>query len=261
MNLLLALSALFASAASQHIDVVGGREAAVGRHLYVASLREDAEGGTNCGGSLIAPNVILTAAHCSVEANYALQYAVIGTHYSSGSQDGEVIAISQQIVHPQNDPNTNSYDFAIYILESDSQQTPVQISFDEIGSNVPVVVRGFGTTSEGGSEPDVLQKLTINTLSNSRCAQLLSGNTVDDTMVCAGGKAGKDSCQGDSGGPLTIESNGQETLVGVVSWGLGCAEPNKPGVYGRLSAARDFIEPYLSSSRLRAANASKIALS
>ncbi|KAG9405048.1 hypothetical protein AC1031_004149 [Aphanomyces cochlioides] len=248
MKIFYALSALFASAAAQQIEIVGGTEAAAGKHLYVASLREDATGETNCGGSLIAPNVILTVAHCFVEANYALKYAVIGTHYSSGSQGGETIAIKQQIVHPKNDPNTNAYDFAIYILASNSKQTTVQVSFDEVAANVPVVVRGFGTTSEGGSEPNALLELTINTLDNAKCANLLSGYTVDDTMVCAGGQVGKDSCQGDSGGPLTIESNGQETLVGVVSWGIGCAEANKPGVYGRISAAKDFIAPYITNS-------------
>ncbi|CAK4939643.1 unnamed protein product, partial [Aphanomyces euteiches] len=67
------------------------------------------------------------------------------------------------------------------------------------------------------------------------CASLLSGYNVDSTMICVGGQAGKDSCQGDSGGPLTIETNGQESLVGVVSWGIGCAEANKPAILDKLA--------------------------
>ncbi|CAK4112405.1 unnamed protein product [Aphanomyces euteiches] len=226
MKIFYALSALFASAAAQQIEIVGATEAAAGTFFDRSQC----------------------TAHCSIEANYALEYAVIGTHYSSGSQGGETIAIKQQIVHPKNHPNTNAYEFAIYILASDSKQTPVQVSFDEVAANVPVIVRGFGATSEGGSEPNALLELTTNTLDNAKCANLLSGCAVDDTMICAGGQAGKDSCHGDSGGPLTIESNGQETLVGVVSWGIGCAEADKPSVYGRISAAKDFIAPYITNS-------------
>ncbi|CAK4638559.1 unnamed protein product [Aphanomyces euteiches] len=209
MNILFALSALLATAAGQ-LEIVGGKEAAVGKHF------------------LIAPNVILTAAHCMVELNGALKYAVIGTHTNGGTTSGETIAIKQQIVHPNN-----------------AKTAPVPVSFDTVGVNVPVVVRGWGATQEGGSSPNVLLELTVNSLSNAQCANLLKGYNVDSTMLCAGGQAGKDSCQGDSGGPLTIESSGSEKLVGVVSWGIGCAEANKPGVYGRISAAKDFISPYL----------------
>ncbi|KAH9149986.1 hypothetical protein AeRB84_007096 [Aphanomyces euteiches] len=238
MKIFFALTALLASAFGQNIDIVGGREAAVGKHLYVTSLRLTADGQTVCGGSLIAPNVILTAAHCTVELSGAIQFAVIGSHFNGGTQNGETIKVIKQIVHPKNNPSTNSFDFAIYILASNSKQTP---------ASVPTVVRGWGATTEGGNEPRVLEELTINTVTNTKCAQLLSGFTVDSTMLCAGGQVGKDSCQGDSGGPLTIETNGQESLVGTVSWGLGCAEANKPGVYGRLSAAKDFIQPFLTS--------------
>ncbi|KAH9106428.1 hypothetical protein AeMF1_017962 [Aphanomyces euteiches] len=225
-----ALTALLASAFGQNIDIVGGKEAAVGKHLYVTSLRLTADGQTVCGGSLIAPNVILTAAHCTVELSGAIQFAVIGSHFNGGTQNGETIKVIKQIVHPKNNPSTNSFDFAIYILASNSKQTPVKVSFDPVAGSVPTVVRGWGATTEGGNEPRVLEELTINTVTNAKCAQLLSGFTVDSTMLCAGGQVGKDSCQGDSGGPLTIETNA-----------------NKPGVYGRLSAAKDFIQPFLTS--------------
>ncbi|CAK4618658.1 hypothetical protein LEN26_017680 [Aphanomyces euteiches] len=246
MNILFALSTLLATAASQ-LEIVGGKEAAVGKHLYLSSLRLTAGGTTYCGGSLIAPNVILTAAHCTVELNGAIKYAVIGTHYNGGTTYGETIAVKQQIIHPKYNQSPHSYDFAIYLLASNAKTAPVPVSFDTVAANVPVVVRGWGATKESGSSANVLLELGINTLTNTQCASLLAGYNVDSTMLCAGGQAGKDSCQGDSGGPLTIESSGSDTLVGVVSWGYGCARANKPGVYSRISAASDFIQPYLTS--------------
>ncbi|KAG9405050.1 hypothetical protein AC1031_004152 [Aphanomyces cochlioides] len=244
MKLFYALSALVASAFADNIEIVGGTEAAVGKHLYVTSLRLTAGGETECGGSLIAPNVVLTAAHCNVEINGAIKYAVIGSHYNGGTQYGETIAVKQQIVHPNYDKDTNTNDFAIFILATNPCASVVRYGRRQR----PRRRAWLGATKENGNEPNALLELTINTLDNAKCANLLSGYNVDNTMVCAGGQAGKDSCQGDSGGPLTVESNGQETLVGVVSWGLGCAEANKPGVYGRISAVKDFISPYLTNS-------------
>ncbi|KAF0704268.1 Aste57867_7397 [Aphanomyces stellatus] len=233
---------LVATAYADEIEIVGGTEAAVGKHLYVTGLRQTATKSDQCGGSLIAPNVVLTAAHCT---GHGLNYVSIGTHYLSGTQDGEQIMVKQEIKHPQYDSSTESNDFAILLLERNSTIAPVQVSFDNVTEGTPTIVRGWGTLSSGGSQPNVLMEVEVDALNNTKCAQLLAPNTVDDTMLCAGGKLGEDSCQGDSGGPLTIEQNGNEVLVGVVSWGDGCAQQDKPGVYSRISAARAFIEPYL----------------
>ncbi|KAF0708693.1 Aste57867_6247 [Aphanomyces stellatus] len=244
MKLAYALTALFAaSTLADDIEIVGGTEAAVGQHLYVTGLRKTADGRDFCGGSLIAPNVVLTAAHC-IPANP--QYVSIGTHYLSGTQDGEQIKVTKSVVHPKR--GSNNWDFAVLILERNSKFAPVEVSFDDVAAGTPTVVRGWGTTSSGGSQSNVLLEVGVDALSNAQCATFLAGNTVDETMLCAGGKLGEDSCQGDSGGPLTVEQNGSEKLVGVVSWGIGCAQQDKPGVYSRISIARDFIEPYLKTT-------------
>ncbi|RHZ03892.1 hypothetical protein DYB26_016474, partial [Aphanomyces astaci] len=141
-----------------------------------------------------------------------------------------------------------AYDIGVLILERNSKFPAVEVSFDTVAAGTPTVVRGWGSTSSGGSVSKVLLEVGVDTVSNQQCAKWLSGPSIDASMLCAGGKVGEDSCQGDSGGPLTVETGGSAKLVGVVSWGLGCAEKNKPGVYGRISMARDFIEPYLKNS-------------
>ncbi|KAF0708823.1 hypothetical protein As57867_006185, partial [Aphanomyces stellatus] len=194
MKFAYALTALFAaSTLADDIEIVGGKEAAVGKHLYVTGLRQTATASDQCGGSLIAPNVVLTAAHCTGDG---LNYVSIGTHYLSGAKDGEQIKVKQEIKHPKNDANTNAYDFAVLILERASKFPPVQVSFDNVAGGTPTIVRGWGTTSSGGSQPSVLLEVEVDALDNAKCAQLLSGYTVDKTMLCAGGKAGEDSCQG-----------------------------------------------------------------
>ncbi|RHY85258.1 hypothetical protein DYB37_006720 [Aphanomyces astaci] len=247
MKGLFSVLVLIATTASAELKIIGGNEAPVGQSLYVASLRRSAGGAGVCGGTLIAPNVILTAAHCTGKSP-PLTHASIGSHFLSGSNDGEQIRIVKEIKHPKFNPATLSYDFAVLILERDSTFGKVKISYDAVpAAATSTIVRGWGFTNQLGSPSQTLQQVSVDTVSNEVCAASLK-KKVDVSMLCAGGKAGKDSCQGDSGGPLTTVINNTESLVGVVSWGVECGEVGKPGVYSRISQARDFIEPYTKSS-------------
>ncbi|ETV70160.1 hypothetical protein H257_14325 [Aphanomyces astaci] len=203
---------------------------------------------TACGGSLIAPNVVLTAAHCIGQGD---DYVAIGSHYNNGTKDGEQIKVKQAIKHPKNNAKTNAYDIGVLILECDSKFPVVEVSFDTVAADTPTVVRGWGTTGSEGSMSKVLLEVGLDTVNQEQCTKWMANGSdvaVDASMLCSGGKEGEDACQGDSGGPLTVETSGSVKLVGVVSWGIGCAEQNKPGVYSRISMARDFIEPYLKKS-------------
>ncbi|CAK4622374.1 hypothetical protein LEN26_008787 [Aphanomyces euteiches] len=251
MKLAFVLASLVALVAAQDantesIEIVGGKEAPVGQHRYIAGLKLAANATSICGGSLIAPNVVLTAAHCT---GINLTYLVIGSHYLNGTSDGELVKVTKEIRHPNNNPFTFANDVAILLLErSITTIQPVKVSFETVGVGVDTWVRGWGTTSSGGIKSPVLKELKIKTWDNADAAKALSPSEMDETMLAAGGVEGEDSCQGDSGGPLTIEDAAGVRLVGAVSWGDGCAQLNKPGVYARLSSARSFIEPYLPSS-------------
>ncbi|KDO25500.1 hypothetical protein SPRG_22224 [Saprolegnia parasitica CBS 223.65] len=234
-------------------EIVGGVEAAVGKHLYIAGLRETATGGTFCGGALIAPKYVLTAGHCISDD---VQYVALGTHYASGSADGERIRVTRRIVHPDYflREETPFNDWAILELAKPATVKPIKVTFDDSAVGTVATVRGWGSTRSGGAGSNVLKEVSVKIWDNAKCDKAIQKTSegtaqhLTDTMVCAGGVRGQDSCQGDSGGPFTVKgANGEDVITGVVSWGYGCALQNTPGVYARLSKARDFISPYLSS--------------
>jgi len=105
------------------------------------------------------------------------------------------------------------------------------------------IVSGWGTTSEGGSTPSVLQKVSVPIVSDAECRDAYGQSDIEDSMICAGvPEGGKDSCQGDSGGPLACSDTGSTYLAGIVSWGYGCARPGYPGVYAEVSYHVDWIK-------------------
>nr|QEI22866.1 putative trypsin-like serine protease [Oryctes rhinoceros] len=105
-----------------------------------------------------------------------------------------------------------------------------------VGTNA--VVSGWGATSEGGPAANQLQAVVVPIVSQAQCRAAYGASAITDRMICAGfPEGGRDACQGDSGGPLVVGN----TLVGVVSWGRGCARPNFPGVYACVGNLRNWI--------------------
>jgi trypsin len=226
-----------------------------------------------CGGSLIAPDIVITAAHCQ---GY-FDAAVIGRHNLSAT-DGESIPIKMEIPHSEyNDANADN-DFMLLLLE---WPTTLDLPFVKLNADAASPRVGESVTAMGWGDmtidyvtvitPDVLMSVDIHVISNEACANssglvvwqeyvngavlTLAGNesytgNITDNMLCAADIA-QDSCQGDSGGPLVLQgSNGDGTddvLVGVVSWGVGCGLSDFPGVYARISQSYAWINEVVCS--------------
>jgi len=187
-----------------------------------------------CGGTLIEPNVVLSAAHCA-----AISVFRIGRHdKNDNSEQYETFTALEKVPHPNYNSNTLDYDYMLVKLSGSSTRTPATIDRGDIplDAGTDVVAIGWGATSAGGGGSSKLLEVEVDVYSQASCQASYSGNVISPRMVCAA-RAGKDACQGDSGGPLIDLSTSK--LVGVVSWGIGCANPNYPGVYAKV---RDQIE-------------------
>lgn len=115
-------------------------------------------------------------------------------------------------------------------------------AFSDPAAGTTLTVAGWGALSQNGPSHDALQKVNVPVVSRTSCRASYGLNAVTYNMFCAGYSAGgQDSCQGDSGGPIVDSS---KTLLGLVSWGAGCAQPNYPGVYARVAALLPFINQY-----------------
>jgi Ca2+-binding RTX toxin-like protein len=209
-----------------------------------------------CGGSLVAPRIIITAAHCVHDggfdppSNFA---SITGRTTLSNSSQGQEIAWSDFFFfvdgsgQPLFDPNTMDWDVVFARLSSpspSSNSTPIQIAGANEASfwapgNENAWATGWGSILFGTSGSDTLREVNIDRIADSSCGAPTSygSDFHPETMVCAGEMAGgQDACQGDSGGPLvTPVGGGAFRLIGDTSFGIGCALPNFPGVYGRVA--------------------------
>jgi len=247
--------------AKRSTKIVGGIETEVNEYPWQAALILNDQ--FQCGGSLISDQWVLSAAHC-IMGNPPESFKItMGEHDQSSETEADTVTIDvdQIINHPNYDSATENNDFTLMKLKEkiDFSQHPHIRPICLPGSpdagdydGVMAIVSGWGALSFGtGDYPDTLQEVEVEVYSNEECVAD-SGYSADDiteNMMCAGvSGGGKDSCQGDSGGPLVTSSDGDGVtagqnyeLIGVVSWGRGCAEPNFPGVYARVTTKLSWI--------------------
>ncbi|XP_008193161.1 chymotrypsin-like proteinase 5B precursor isoform X1 [Tribolium castaneum] len=223
--------------------VVGGSTAKPGQFPFIISLRA---GGNShiCGGSIIAKDWVVTAAHC-VAGGQPPAYTVVAGSNQLDSPNATRIAVQKIIVHPDWNPSLITNDVALLKLATPIRESEfIQIISLE-SQNVDAVrnctLIGWGRTSYPGSIPNDLQFLDLVSLPFTECKdRWASINPVYPTEICTFTKSGEGACHGDSGGPLIDETKKNPVLIALVSWGSPCAR-GMPDVYTRVSSFYQWI--------------------
>jgi secreted trypsin-like serine protease len=258
--------------------IVGGEEVWYGQVPWQVLIKERRLFGLlnfrKCGGVLIAPRWVLTAAHCNAGFLGSLD-VVTGLHdiheaaetpegesaagKSSGSARVQTLHSKRVHIHPEFSRLQLTNDIALIELEGEvkfnENVQPVCLPprSHSYRDGTPAFVSGWGYTRYRGTLPSTLHIVGVPLLNKGKCQSMYDkarvSRRINDNVICAGyEQGGKDSCEGDSGGPLMLRQPGHQTwtLVGLVSNGVRCAEPNLPGIYTRVSRYLDWIEQVIS---------------
>ncbi|XP_037572721.1 serine proteinase stubble [Dermacentor silvarum] len=238
--------------------IVGGEQTKFAQWPWMISLRQFKRNNFlhKCGAALLNEYWAISAAHCVHNVSPTDILLRLG-EYDLKSEREPLSHVERRVqivaTHPRFDASTFEYDLALLRLYE-----PVPFQDNVIPVCVPdtndsfvgrsAVVTGWGRLYEDGPLPNVMQKVSVPIITNKECESMYRKagfiEDIPNIFICAGlAKGGKDSCEGDSGGPLVLKDpkTGQWSLIGIISWGIGCALPNQPGVYTRITHFADWI--------------------
>ena len=225
--------------------IINGEDTSIDEIPYQVSI--SFFGSHYCGGSIVAEQWVLTAAHCADEepSDYKIRAGSSHSHVGGSLHDvDKIIRHQKYFVSSVGIPNNDIALFRVtkpFTIDKTRQIIEMYEIDEETKVGMYSVITGWGTTNPEISRPPTnLQTVTVPIISKDSCKKAYEKLTnMDAGQICAAyPEGGKDACQGDSGGPLVIDGR----LAGVVSWGEGCAVAGKPGVYTEVAYYREWID-------------------
>ncbi|XP_075975680.1 trypsin, alkaline A-like [Anticarsia gemmatalis] len=245
---LLVLCVAAASAEEFGQRIVGGSVTSIRNYPEMVALlhaRNQANHRQSCGGSILNQRSVLTAAHCFDDGRHVVGMWRLRVGSDNANSGGQVLNVNLIRNHPNYNPRTYDSDIAVMRATANiNYGTGVQAariagSNYNLGDNQVVWAAGWGTT-ETGRPSEQLRHVQIWTINQNICRQRYGASAITDNMLCSGwlDVGGRDQCQGDSGGPLYHN----RVVVGVCSWGRGCAQARYPGVNARVSRFTSWIQ-------------------
>ncbi|KAH8282436.1 hypothetical protein KR054_007737, partial [Drosophila jambulina] len=227
--------------------IVGGRPVTIAKAPWQVAILH--RGHHFCGGAIYSERIILTAAHCFVDIKENISVRAGSSQWISGGQE---VAVAKIVSHQKykSDTGADPYDIAILFLQTSLKLGPyvkaVSLAKKTPEPGTKAFVSGWGRRHVFSHGSRYLRGVNVVIENHQKCTLALASNNrvVTQDNICAAAP-GKDACQGDSGGPLVNAKSGE--LIGIISWGVGCADHRYPGIYADVAYFNDWIEGVISN--------------